>query len=56
MLFDKLLAIGNPHILKFDDADRKTVLDCITDKSGKYLSEDKFALYVSREEVRIDKK
>ena len=32
------------------------MLDCIADKSGKYLSEDKFAVYVSREEVRIDKK
>ena len=49
-LFDKLLMIGDPHILKFSDADRKTVLDCIADKSGKYLSEDKFAVYVSREE------
>ena len=56
MLFDKLLVIGDPHIPKFSDADRKTVLDCIADKSGKYLSEDEFAVYVSREEVRIDKK
>ena len=36
-LFDKLLAIGNPHIPKFNDADRKIVLDCIADKSGKSL-------------------
>ena len=56
MLFDKLLMIVNPHIPKFSHADRKTVLDCIADKSGKYLTEDKFAVYVSREEVRIDKK
>ena len=56
MLFDKLLMIGDPHIPKFSDTDRKTVLDCIADKSGKYLSEDEFAVYVSREEVKIDKK
>ena len=55
-LFYKLLAIGNPHIPQFSKANRKTVLDCIADKSGKYLSEDDFAVYVSREEVKIAKK
>ena len=52
-LCDKLLVIGNPYIVKFSDADRKTVLDCIADKSGKYLSEDNFAVYVAREDVTI---
>ena len=32
------------------------MLDCIAVKSGKYLSEDKFAVYVSREDVTIAKK
>ena len=55
ILFDKLLAIGDPHIPQFNKADRKTVLDCVANKSGKYHSEDKFAVYVSREEVKIAK-
>ena len=55
-LFDKLLVIGDPHIPQFSKANRKTVLDCIADKSGKYLSEDYFVVYVSREEVTITKK
>ena len=32
------------------------MLDCIADKSGKYLSEDDFAVYVAREDVEIKKK
>ena len=56
MLFDKLLVIDDPHIPQFSKADRKTVLDCIADKSGKYLSEDDFAVHISREEVKIAKK
>ena len=48
--------IGDLHIPKFNNADRKTVLDCIADKPGKYLSEDDFAVYVSREEITITKK
>ena len=56
MLFDSLLQIGAPHIPKFSDTDRKTVLDYIGDKSGKYLGEDDFAVYVSREDVTIARK
>ena len=56
MLFDSLLQIGDPHIAKFQDADRKVVLDCIADKSGKYLGEDDFAVYVSREDVTVARK
>ena len=32
------------------------MLDCIADKSGKYLSEDDFAVYVKRAEVEKEKK
>ena len=32
------------------------MLDCIADKSGKYLSEDDFAVYVDREDVEIKRK
>ena len=55
-LYDTLLQIGNPHISKLSNSARKTVLDCIADKSGKYLSEDDFAVYVAREDVEIKKK
>ena len=55
MLYDTLLTIGDPHIPKFSDSDRKTVLDCVADKSGKFLSEDKFAVYIEKEDVEIKK-
>ena len=55
-LYDNLLQIGDPNIPKFSNSDRKTVLDCIADKSGKYLSEDDFAVYVATEDVEIKKK
>ena len=55
-IYDTLLQIGDPHISKLRNSDRKTVLDCIVHKSGKYLSEDDFAVYVAREDVEIKKK
>ena len=55
-LYDTLLQIGDHHNAELANSDRKTVLDCITDKSGKYLSEDDFAVYVAREDVEIKKK
>ena len=55
-LFDTLLQIGNPHINKLSESDSKTVLDCIADKSGKYLSEDDFPVYVAREDIKMEKK
>ena len=33
-LYDTLLQIGDPNIAKLRNSDRKTVLDCIADKSG----------------------
>ena len=55
-LYDTLLQIGNPHITKFSNSDKKTVLDCIADKSGKFLSKDNFAVYGGREDITITKK
>ena len=37
---------GDPHIDKFLQADKQTVMKCIKDKTGRFLSEDEFALYV----------
>ena len=36
-------------------SDRKTVLDCIVDKSGRYLSEDEYAVYVESADTEIKK-
>ena len=55
-LYDKLFKIGEPDIPKFSDSDKQTVLDCITDMSGKYLSEDSFAVYVEKVDLEIEKK
>ena len=55
-LYDKLLKIGDHHIPKFSDSDKQTVLDCITDMSGKYLSENSFAIYVEKDDLEIEKK
>ena len=45
-LFKQLLRIGDPHIDKFSQADKQTVMKCIKDKTGRFLSEDEFPLYV----------
>ena len=55
-LYDKLIQIGNQHITKLSDSDRQTVLNSIADKSGKYLSEDEFVVYVSKENTGFEKK
>ena len=49
-LFDTLQQLGDPHIEHFDQANREQVFKCIRDRSGKYLKEDKFTLYVEQEE------
>ena len=55
-LYDTLLQIGDQHISKLSDSDRQTVLNCIADKSGKYLNEDDFVVYVSKEDTDFKKK
>ena len=42
MLFDTLLMLG--VIDNFSNANRKRVLDCIKDTTGRFLSEDKVAV------------
>ena len=54
-LFDTLLQLGDPHIEKFSNADKQTVLKCIKDRTGRFLSEDEFAVYVEKEDVDIKK-
>ena len=49
-LFDTLQQLGNPHIDNLDQADREHVFNCIRDKTGRFLSEDNFALYVEQED------
>ena len=55
-LCDRLIQIGDQYITKLSDSDRQTVLNSIADKSGKYLSEDEFAVYVSKEDTGFEKK
>ena len=54
-LFDKLLQLGDPHIEKFPNADKQTVMKCIKDRTGRFLSEDEFAVYVEKEDVDTKK-
>ena len=49
-LLDELLRVGNPHIENFPQADKHTVMKCIRDSTGRFLSEDDFAVYVERDE------
>ena len=45
-LFDKLLKLGDPYIDNFDQAVREQVLKCIRDKTGRFLDDDYFVMYV----------
>ena len=49
-LFDTLQQLGDPHIDNLTNADRQQVFKCITDRTGRSLSEDDFAMYVEQEE------
>ena len=50
MLFDKLQQLGDPHIDNFDQANKEQVFKCIRDRTGSFLSQDDFVLYVETEE------
>ena len=50
MLFDKLQPLGTPHIPNFDQADKEQVFNCIRDRTGRFLTQDAFVLYVETEE------
>ena len=49
-LFDTLQQLGDPHIENFDQASREQVFRCIRDRTGRFLSEDEFNMYVEQEE------
>ena len=51
-LFDKLLALGHPYIDNFDQADKEQVFKCIRDKTGRFLDDDNFMMYVETEEEK----
>ena len=51
-LYDKLQQLGNPHIDNLDQANREQVFKCIRDRTGRFLSEDEFIVYVEREEEK----
>ena len=48
-LFDKLLELGSPYIDNFNQADREQVFKCIRDKTGRFLDDDNFVMYVETE-------
>ena len=52
MLFDTLQQLGNPHIDYFDQANREQAFKCIKDRTGRFLSENEFVLYVEWEEEK----
>ena len=51
-LFNKLLELGGPYIDNFDQADREQVFKCIRDKTGRFLDDDNFVMYVESEEEK----
>ena len=51
-LFNKLLELGGPYIDNFDQADREQVFKCIRDKTGRFLDDDDFVMYVETEEEK----
>ena len=50
MLFNKLQQLGTSHIPNFDQADKEQVFSCIRDRTGRFLTQDVFDLYVETEE------
>ena len=51
-LFNKLRELGSPYIDYFDQADREQVFKCIRDKTGRFLDDDDFVMYVETEEEK----
>ena len=51
-LFNKLMELGSPYIDYFDQADREHVFKCIRDKTGRFLDDDDFVMYVETEEEK----
>ena len=51
-LFNTLQWLGLKHKDKLDQANREQIFKCIKDKSGRFLKEDAFILYVATEEEK----
>ena len=51
-MFDKLLALGDPYINNFDQADKEQVFKCISYKTGRFLDDDDFMTYVETEKEK----
>ena len=49
-LYDRLQELGAPHKEGLDQADKQQVYNCIKDRTGMFLSQDKNVLYVEMEE------
>ena len=49
-LFNKLMELGSLYIDYFDQADREQVFKCIRDKTGRFLDDDDFVMYIETEE------
>ena len=52
MLYDTLQQLDDPHIDNLGQANREQVFSCIRDKTGRFLSEDEFIVYLEREEEK----
>ena len=50
MLYDKLQQLDSPHIVGLDQADKEQVFKCIRDRTGRFLTQDGFVLYIETEE------
>ena len=50
-LFNILQQLGDPHIDNVTDANREQVFKCIRDRTGRFLGEDEFTLYVEQETI-----
>ena len=51
-LFNKLLVLGDPYKDNFNQADKEQVFKCIRDKTGRFLDDDDFVMYVETEEEK----
>ena len=51
-LFNKFLELGDPYIDDFGQADREQVFKCIRDKTGRFLDDDDFVMYIETEEEK----
>ena len=51
-LLNKLLELGSPYIDDFDQANREQVFKCIRDKTGRFLDDDDFVMYIETEDKK----